>query len=58
MARIAERAARGEAIATAVTPPFHDAKDLTNGGDTAKIVLDGQIYTLRITRLGKLILTK
>ena len=36
----------------------HDARDLTEGGNTAYIVLDGQTYTLRITRAGKLILTK
>ncbi|MCX7645691.1 MAG: hemin uptake protein HemP [Rhodobacteraceae bacterium] len=36
----------------------HDARVLTGGGSTALIVLDGQIYTLRITRAGKLILTK
>jgi hemin uptake protein HemP len=36
----------------------HDARDLTAGGSTARIVLDGKVYTLRITRAGKLILTK
>jgi hemin uptake protein HemP len=36
----------------------HDARALTGGANTALIVLDGQIYTLRITRAGKLILTK
>jgi len=36
----------------------HDARALTKGANTALIVLDGQIYTLRITRAGKLILTK
>ena len=40
------------------TPPTHDALTLTGGGDTARILLDGQAYTLRITRQGKLILTK
>lgn len=38
--------------------PTHDARALTGGGETARIVLDGQVYTLRITRQGKLILTK
>lgn len=38
--------------------PTHDARDLTKGGDQARVVLDGQVYTLRITRAGKLILTK
>lgn len=39
-------------------PPSYAARDLTAGGDLAQIVLDDQIYTLRITRAGKLILTK
>jgi hemin uptake protein HemP len=38
--------------------PSHAARDLTAGGTQAQIELDGQIYTLRITRAGKLILTK
>ena len=38
--------------------PLHDARDLTKGGSVAQIVLNKQLYTLRITRLGKLILTK
>lgn len=38
--------------------PLHDARDLTAGGQTAQIHLDGQLYCLRITRAGKLILTK
>jgi hemin uptake protein HemP len=41
-----------------VLPPVHDARTLTGGGPTAAIVLDGQGYLLRITRSGKLILTK
>ena len=36
----------------------HDARRLTDGATTARIVLDEQVYTLRITRAGKLILTK
>jgi len=39
-------------------PPVHDARALTRDGATAAILLDGQAYTLRITRSGKLILTK
>jgi hemin uptake protein HemP len=35
-----------------------DVRALTAGASTATLVLDGQPYTLRITRLGKLILTK
>lgn len=38
--------------------PLHNAQELTGDGTTAHIELDGQIYTLRITRAGKLILTK
>ena len=38
--------------------PLHDANSLTAGGNQALIELDGKIYTLRITRAGKLILTK
>lgn len=38
--------------------PIHDALSLTNGGSLAQIALNGQTYTLRITRAGKLILTK
>lgn len=38
--------------------PCHDATLLTAGGSLAQIALEGQIYTLRITRQGKLILTK
>jgi hemin uptake protein HemP len=38
--------------------PVHDARDLTAGTDRARIVLDGKVYDLRITRAGKLILTK
>lgn len=38
--------------------PVHDARALTAAGVDAEIVLDGQHYILRITRQGKLILTK
>ena len=38
--------------------PTHDAHDLTGAAGQARIVLDDQTYTLRITRAGKLILTK
>lgn len=38
--------------------PLHDATELTSGGVEARIMLHGQVYTLRITRQGKLILTK
>lgn len=38
--------------------PAHDAESLTAGGNQALIVLGEQVYQLRITRAGKLILTK
>lgn len=38
--------------------PVYEAIDLTQGGDLARIKLEDQLYTLRITRAGKLILTK
>jgi hypothetical protein len=48
---------RGPALASGV-PPVHDARALTAGGSAGEIVLDGTRYVLRITRQGKLILTK
>ncbi len=38
--------------------PVYDAQTLTQGGGIARIRLGDQLYTLRITRAGKLILTK
>ncbi|WP_083840561.1 hemin uptake protein HemP [Salipiger aestuarii] len=38
--------------------PRHVARRLTDEGNLAEIELDGQVYTLRITKAGKLILTK
>lgn len=38
--------------------PCHRAEDLMEGGQSALIKLGDQLYTLRITRAGKLILTK
>jgi hemin uptake protein HemP len=38
--------------------PLHDAASLTAGGSCAHISLNDQTYILRITRAGKLILTK
>jgi len=44
---------------TGVAPlPAYGARDLTEGGDQARIVIGGKVYTLRITRAGKPILTK
>lgn len=39
-------------------PPEHEAAQLTEGGSIARIRLGESLYTLRITRAGKLILTK
>ncbi|MCV2894250.1 hemin uptake protein HemP [Lentibacter sp. XHP0401] len=38
--------------------PKHSASELMKDGSLAHIEHEGQIYTLRITRAGKLILTK
>lgn len=38
--------------------PIHDATLLTGDNGLAHIQLGSQLYTLRITRAGKLILTK
>lgn len=40
------------------TPPLYDVLTLTDGGRLAHIKLDDKLYTLRITRANKLILTK
>lgn len=49
---------RAPAVEEPEVPPSHSAEDLTQGGNLARINLDGRIYTLRITRQRKLILTK
>jgi len=50
---------RPEAPRSASAVPVHDARALVAAtGNLACIVLDGQDYWLRITRAGKLILTK
>lgn len=38
--------------------PAYDVNVLTKGGDQAHLVLGQEVYTLRITRMGKLIVTK
>ncbi|MDX8346359.1 hemin uptake protein HemP [Cognatiyoonia sp. IB215446] len=38
--------------------PCFDARDLVSETGQANIILDDQMYVLRITRAGKLILTK
>lgn len=47
-----------DALATAEDAPAYRAHDLLAGGTTARIVLDDRVYTLRLTRAGKLILTR
>lgn len=49
---------RPDHAAEAPRTPLHSARALTQGGTQARIELDGQVYDLRITRAGKLILTK
>ncbi|SDG39203.1 Hemin uptake protein HemP [Alloyangia pacifica] len=49
---------RFQADAAQAAIPRHDARLLTDSGNLAEIELDGQVYTLRITKAGKLILTK
>ena len=43
---------------TPAKPPTYSAQELSGNGKKANIVLGDQVYTLRITRAGKLILTK
>jgi hemin uptake protein HemP len=50
--------ARKDTPSVPETPPLYDARALTQGGALAHIRLDGMLYTLRVTRAGKLILTK
>lgn len=38
--------------------PAYDVRDLMQSGTQVRMVLDGTVYFLRITRSGKLILTK
>ncbi|MEM9797286.1 MAG: hemin uptake protein HemP [Pseudomonadota bacterium] len=50
-------------VPTSVTPqanadPVYRAEDLLANSGTARIVLGDQTYILRLTRAGKLILTK
>ncbi len=45
-------------LPASTTLPAYDATDLTKGADQAQIVFGEKVYTLRITRAGKLILTK
>ncbi|MEL6643752.1 MAG: hemin uptake protein HemP [Pseudomonadota bacterium] len=38
--------------------PAYDARDIVRNGVQARLILDQKTYVLRITRAGKLILTK
>lgn len=38
--------------------PYYNARTILGADKSARIMLDDKIYTLRITRAGKLILTK
>ncbi|MEB8385663.1 hemin uptake protein HemP [Rhodobacteraceae bacterium KMM 6894] len=53
-----QKPSKPQAIDHASDALVYDARDLIQDGIKADIVLDGQTYTLRITRAGKLILTK
>ena len=55
---IADRAVPAPRAPEPSAAPAYDARDLTGQGREARILLDGQVYTLQITRAGKLILTK
>ena len=50
--------ARSSGVAGPPGVPVHEALALTGGGALAQISLNDQLYVLRITRAGKLILTK
>jgi hemin uptake protein HemP len=50
-----------EIALTDTTPaarPSFDARNMTGADGLAEITLDDKVYTLRITKAGKLILTK
>ncbi len=53
-----DRCENGRNIKALNQIPVHNAHELVAGGNTARIALYGQEYELRITRSGKLILTK
>lgn len=48
----------GLADTTPASRPTFDARAMTGTDGLAQIVLDEKVYTLRITKAGKLILTK
>ncbi|MEM7490847.1 MAG: hemin uptake protein HemP [Pseudomonadota bacterium] len=45
-------------VEPSAAPRTVDARELLADAKTAHLVLDGQVYILRLTRAGKLILTK
>lgn len=47
-----------QSTAATTRTPVYDAVKLTGGSASAVIILDGQVYTLRITKAGKLVLNK
>lgn len=47
-----------QAVLQSEAVPVHTAECLTKGGQMAHIRLNEMVYVLRITRAGKLILTK
>lgn len=57
-AQITDSAEFDRTPAARLNQPAYDARRLVNGEGTAMIVLDDKAYQLRITRAGKLILTK
>lgn len=52
------REIKTDGVPAAERLPQYTAEDLTKGGNMAQILLGDQVYFLRITRAGKLILTK
>lgn len=47
-----------KAAAVPAWPPAYDVRNILAGAGQARLMLDGKVYTLRLTRAGKLILTK
>ncbi|WP_434621828.1 hemin uptake protein HemP [Tabrizicola sp. M-4] len=43
---------------TEAEPPLYDVITLMGGGSIVRLVHRGEVYVLRVTRMGKLILTK
>lgn len=56
--QITDSAEKGHSQPPRSGQPAYDARRLVNGEGTAMILLDDKAYQLRITRAGKLILTK